>query len=194
MISEKVRERLKEYQINEDAALLYLLGVYYNLNTKDHIPEEIIKQVNFSKIVTRDYDTEVPTVKWNIPLFEGEETESAWNWVLEWRDLFKAIRGDAGGDKKACIIKMKKFFAANPDVRQHEVFEAANLYLDDFRYRKTNLKFLQQADYFISKAVVEENKSVKRSRLEIYLELVRDKNKAAEQTGSEATRFMGGMS
>lgn len=194
MISEKVRERLKEYQINEDAALLYLLGVYYNLNTKDHIPEEIIKQVNFSKIVTRDYDGEVPTVKWNIPLFEGEETESAWSWVLEWRDLFKSIRGDAGGDKKACIIKMKKFFAANPDVRQHEVFEAANLYLDDFRYKKTNLKFLQQADYFISKAVVEENKSVKRSRLEIYLELVRDKNKAAEQTGSEATRFMGGMS
>lgn len=194
MISEKVRERLKEYQINEDAALLYLLGVYYNLNTKDHIPEEIIKQVNFSKIVTRDYDGEVPAVKWNIPLFEGEETETAWSWVLEWRDLFKSIRGDAGGDKKACISKMKKFFAANPDVRQHEVFEAANLYLDDFRYRKTNLKFLQQADYFISKAVVEENKSVKRSRLEIYLELVRDKNKAAEQPGSEATRFMGGMS
>jgi len=192
MINEKIRDKLREFNVNEDEGLLYLLGVFYNLKTSGIIPEETIKQVNFSKIVTRDYEGEVPSVLWNIPLFEGQVYDSNWQWVLEWRMLFMEIRGDAGGDRKGCIDKMKKFFSQHPEVRKDEVFDAANMYLDEFRYgSKRETKYLQQADYFISKINREEGTNIKRSRLEQYVELVRNKKKAAE--GGEASRHMGGM-
>lgn len=191
MFNNAIIDKLHQFNIDPDEGLLYLLGVFYGIKTNGIITEKTIKQVNFSKIVTRDYEDESASVLWNIPLFEGQNFDSNWMWILEWRMLFMEIRGDAGGDRKGCIAKMKKFFANNPEVRKDEVFAAANLYLDEFRYgKKRELKYLQSADYFISKINKEEGSNIKRSRLEQYLEVIKFKR---EKDATVNDKFMGGV-
>ena len=182
-INPEITSRLEQFNIDPDAGLLYLLGVFFGVKTKDHISEEVAKQVNFSKIVTRDYDKDPPEVTWNIPLFQdGPGNDPVWDWVLEWRKPFMELKEGAGGDRRDCVSKMKKFFAANPDVRKEEVIAATEIYLQEFRYGpREKLKYLQQADYFISKAVKAEGTSSKRSRLDIYIEILRNRRK---ETGS----------
>jgi len=193
-INQEIIDRLEKSNIDIDEGLLYLIGTYFNLRTQDIISEQTMKQVNFSKIITRDYSKTPHETVWNIPLFAGAHTEDfgVWSWVLEWREMFMRLKEGAGGDRKDCISKMKRYFAANPDVRKEEVFKAADLYLDEFRNSRStdNLKYLQAADYFISKLVKTEGSSQKRSRLDQYIEIVRRRE---QQKNHADERFTGGL-
>ena len=178
----EVYDKLKEHgiieQIDTNEALCYLLAIYYELHVTC-INERIIRQVNLTKIVERDYfviqsNTTNPT-KWNISLFiVPEQVDNNWEWVdKEYRIKFKAISGDKAGDKNGCIAKMKQFFAANPEVRKQDVIDAAELYIAPFRTATQNAKYMQRADYFISK----KEAGAKLSRLEQYLEQLKDRKK-----------------
>ena len=198
-INKVIIQLLEQHNIDVDEGTLYLLGVYFGIKTKDVIPETTMKQVNFCNIVVRDYDKTPVEIKWNIPLFEGlNETtntqDTVWGWVIaDYRKKFMDIRGTAGGDKTGCISKMKRFFAEHPDVRQEEVLQAVELYIETegFRYDTSKVKFLQQADYFISKVVKAEGTSYSNSRLEQYIELIRLQKQ--EEIKPSDQRFMGGL-
>jgi hypothetical protein len=63
---------------------------------------------------------------------------------------------------------MKAFFAEHPEIRKDEVIAATKEYLRNFPSQQ-NPKYMQRADYFISKL----EKGVPTSRLEMYLEVLK---------------------
>jgi hypothetical protein len=155
-----------------DSGLLYLLGIRFNLNT-DIIPDRIKRKINMLEIVERDLNTN--TIFWIIPLFSGEER--AWDWVNEYRELFRSIRKDAGGTTFSCTRRMQKFFQKHPSLRSKEVLEAAKIYLEPFQKGIQNPQYLQKADYFIYKGVGINISS----RLEEYLEIHKELSEKKEQ-------------
>jgi hypothetical protein len=128
-----------------DESILYLIALYFNLDVKC-ISEVIQTKVNLLKIVERNYDLASFSLKWNEPLFEGESpTESYWDWVNDWRNLFKKVNAERDGTKRYCIIRMKKFFSMFPEYRKEHVIEATKAYLSTV----TNGQYCKKADKFI---------------------------------------------
>jgi len=179
IINKAVYEQLERFNIEQNAGTLYLLSIFYNVDATGIIDDEIIKQVNFSKIVERNYSTRKTT--WNIPLFSDERTtiDMKWDWVIdEYRKLWMDIKGSKGGDRATCIAKMKKFFAANPDIRKADVMEAAKQYTSGF-IKGNNPTYMVEADNFIFKKV----EGTTRSKLDQMLEIVK------LSKGSESNRY-----
>lgn len=161
-INENLKFYLEEKGVDVDTALLYLLGIYFDIDTSK-LPELTKKQVNVLNIVDKNLETK--DIIWEVPLFTDQETK--WEWVEEYRQLFRNVRLDAGGSLKDCIFKMQRYFAENPEVRKEDVMEAAKLYLHPFIHGMENSKYVQRADYFIYKG-----KGLERtSRLEQYVEI-----------------------
>lgn len=142
-LNKQVVSILKEFKIDKDQGLLCLLGVYHGLEIESFIPESVIKAINLTKIVEKDYKTN--TLNWSIPLYEGIQT--AFDWVEEWRKGFRAINPERAGSLKDCITRMKKFFAANPQYRQEDVFRATQAYFRSVSsptYLKNAHKFIYE--------------------------------------------------
>ena len=176
MFNKKVIEIINECGFELDDVLNYLVSLHFNLNPT-YIPELVKKQTNLTGILQRDYTK--GTVVWTVPLFDSKPSislvseDTKWEWVhTEYRKLFMEIKGIAGGDKKGCITKMKKFFSENPEVRKDQVLLAAKMYITDFANGTNDPKFMQRADYFISKIVKGEGGNSSQSRLSQYLELI----------------------
>lgn len=170
-INKKLIKLLRESNIsNEDTALLYLMGIFFNLDTSS-FDSNIKKQVNLLNIVERDFI--MKTVNWKIPLFENQETK--WEWVGQYRQLFRDKQTDKGGALKSCINKMKKFFSENPDARRKDVMQATKMYVDKFGITE-NPKFMRRADYFIYKGVGAD----RTSELEQYIEMVQEKREKTD--------------
>ncbi len=172
MINPKIVRIIEQKGFETSNIITYLLSLHYNLKP-DYIPELVKKQTYVTGIVNRDFKH--GTILWIVPLFDSVSTNPPpavqWEWVdKEYRKLFIEIRKDAGGDKQACMNKMKKFFSENPEVRKDDVIRATMLYLDGFKSGKEDPKFLQQANYFIFKGV--QGAVNYQSRLSQFLELV----------------------
>lgn len=99
------------------------------------------------------------------------------DWLEEWRDLFKDKKPGGSGNKQGCYKKMKVFLKENPDVTKEEIFAAAEAYFDSL----DNLKYMQQADYFISKGTGQ-NVS---SRLSQWVEYVKEQGIQQKQDWHE---------
>jgi hypothetical protein len=164
-INEKLAFYLDEKGVDVDTALLYLLGIHFDLDTSK-LPELTKKQVNVLNIVDKNLETK--EIIWEIPLFTDQETK--WEWVTEYRQLFRDIRQDAGGSLKDCIFKMQRYFAENPEIRREEIMEAAKLYIHNFKHGTENPKYMQRADYFIYKGKGLERTSRLEQYIEIYME------------------------
>ena len=165
VINSLLKPILQDYNIPFGEGILCLIIIYYNLPLSpatEALFDPIMHQINISKIVERDYSS--GSIKWNISLYSGENTE--WEWInLEYRELFKAVNKERAGSSASCLAKMKEFFKSHPEVRKDDVINAAKAYIksvDDPQY-------LQGADYFIVK---DKGKSLT-SRLEQYLEIVK---------------------
>jgi hypothetical protein len=147
-INSEVTSALREYKINKDEALLYLLGIYHNLNT-EYISEITRKQVNATGIVIREYkdNSSIPhSIKWTVPLF-NEEKNDTFYWIEDYRDLFRKLNPERSGTKSAVMARMKKFFAEHPDVRKQDVRQATEAYLktvNDPQYLKSAHKFISE--------------------------------------------------
>lgn len=168
-INSEILSEIRRYKINSEEAQLYLLGVYFNLNT-EYISEKTRKQVNALGIIEREYkdNSSVPhTLRWKVPLFNEEKNET-FGWIGNYMDLFGRINPERKGTKNACMARMKKFFAENPEVRKQEVRKAVEAYLktvSDPQYLKSAHKFIYEGTGF--------NKV---SLLEQYVELTKESN------------------
>lgn len=186
MVNQKIYEQLEAFNVkNKEAAVLYLLAVYYKIPPEGTIAQEIITQVNLTKIVERDYNTN--TVKWKIPLFSSDNivVDDNWAWVLEeYRMLWMNVRGSKGGDRATCITKMKQFFANNPHIRKEDIMKAAKFYTKDFISGGNNPTYMIEADNFIYKKV----EKVNRSKLEQMLEVIRSQVRVQQ---TDANRYEG---
>lgn len=170
-INPVIKQTLGLYNVNEAEGILCLLSLYHNLN--EHIvPEMIHKQINLTKIVERDYN-KPGSIIWNIPLYENEVVITEWDWIEAWRLLFGKLRNDAIGNKKSCDMKMRKYFAEHPSVRMQDVIKATMLYLTPYYNKKKDVAYLQRADYFISKIIKAEGGTEYNSRLDMYLEILK---------------------
>jgi len=74
-------------------------------------------------------------------------TLSCMDFIKEYRNLWKGLKLGSMGSLNACAIKMKKWMKENPDFNQEDILKAARNYIDSV----DDLKYLQQADYFIAK-------------------------------------------
>lgn len=176
-INPTIIKELEEGKIYTPNGVMYLLSVYFELD--ETITPEIIKtQVNALKLFERNYNT--GSITWNITMFKdiknvfNQSLVDNWEWVETYRQKFKDVRKDAAGDKRGCMSKMQKFFAQYPEVRSTDILEAAQLYIRPFADGTEDPKYMQRADYFISKQVKIKNETTIQSRLLQYLEMVFD--------------------
>jgi len=173
-INPLIKERLEKAGIPYNIGVLYLMCQYHELTYSPLTDrsESDIAMINSTKIVERDYTDS--TLKWNISLYEDEDVvDKNWDWVnTEFRPLFGKIRGDAIGTKAECTKKMKKYFSEHPLVRKDDVIKATKLYLHPFEMGTQQVKFLQRADYFISKIERGSGTSQLGSRLDMFLEVL----------------------
>lgn len=166
-INSDILSAIREYKVNPDEAKLYLLGIYFGLNT-EYISEKTRKQVNALGIVEREYkdnSSSPHSLRWLIPLF-NEEKDEAFGWIEGYMEVFGRINPERKGTKSAVMSRMKKFFAEHPDVRKQDVKKATEAYIatvNDPQYLKSAHKFISEGTGF--------NKV---SMLEQYVELVRE--------------------
>ena len=142
-INQEVPKLLAEHGVDCSLGLLYLLGIYHNLDgISEIIPEPIVRLVNNLGIVERNYKDN--TIEWHVPLYDGQNVDSVWEWVNEYRKLFASKNKEREGNKKSCVQRMKMFFAQNPEVRKQDVLDATTMYL-----RTVEPKFVKMAERFI---------------------------------------------
>lgn len=138
-----------------DKALLYLISVYFKIeDASSCIEERILRTVNVSKIVTREFEKENYTLNWRIPLFVNENhviiEDSNWSWVESYRNLF-FINPARVSTLEACIKSMKKFFAKYPHIRADDVIEATKIYISPYENTQQNKEYVMNANNFIFK-------------------------------------------
>lgn len=165
----QIKDIFVQNNINYDEGMLYLLSIYFNLNIDEKKFEESIKQVNFTKIVERNYSTIPFSIVWNVPLFEGMQTNILWEWVTDYRNMFKNIRPDRASTINICLARMKNFFSTHPSVRKEDVMEATRMYLSTVK----DPAYLVSAHYFIKK-----DKGINEaSKLEEFLDILSERSK-----------------
>jgi len=161
-INPRVLEILKEYNVNVQNGLAYLLTLHYDL-TPNCIPTPLIANVQTTRIVEKALDN--TGLKWNIPLFVGEVTE--YDWVkTEYVEIFKAKNSTKGGKVAPSIIRLKKFFADNQSYSKADVLGATELYVSS-----TDARYLMDPHYFITKGKGIERTSTLFDWIEKFVEL-----------------------
>jgi hypothetical protein len=159
-INSDILVAFKECNINKDVALLYLLGIYFDLDTQ-YINEKTKTQVNALKIVEREYkdnSTTLHKIIWKVPLFAEEKSE-AFAWVGEWMEGFAKINPERKGTKSSVDSRMKKFFAEHPEVRIQDVFAATQAYFKTVKepqYLKSSHKFIMDGAGFSRVSMLEQ--------------------------------------
>ncbi len=143
LLNKNICDLLKKSNINLDEALLYLLSLHFEIRN-DCISDQVKSKVHSIGIVKQTSTG----LQWALPLFEGAET--AFEWVkTEYIPLFTAANREKGGHVKESTIRMKRFFAENPEIRKEDVIEATKMYI-----RETNdHTYLRLPHYFIFKGV-----------------------------------------
>ena len=140
-INQEIFKLLEEHDVDKNEGVLYLLSIYHNVES-NCISEKTIRIVNNLGVVERDYKTN--TLIWQVALYEGQNVDSVWDWVNQYRELFASKNKERTGSKKTCVLRMKMFFAENPHVRKEDVLEATALYL-----RSVEPQYVKTAERFI---------------------------------------------
>lgn len=144
IINEKLKEIMQALDIPYAEGMSYLIDCYFDTVTR-YTPSELKKQIDESGI----FDINGSKVlKWNIPLFQGQEVK--FNWVeTEYLPIFPSFIVGKTKYLRESLARMKKLFAENPELRKEEVIEATKLYMQN----QTNTKFIRLPHYFIQKGV-----------------------------------------
>lgn len=88
--------------------------------------------------------------------------------VKVFRRLFKGLKPGAMGSKGNCTKKLIRWLNQNPEYSMEDVIKATKLYIASL---KGDYRYLQQADYFISK---KHGKDDETSRLSAFIEEIGD--------------------
>lgn len=176
-INQQIRDLLDSFGINQEDGLSYLLSVYYECRPS-YTPTILIQKINATNILGIGASRELI---WNIPLFiSSVEDDSKWNWVEAWNQSFGDINPKRKGSDKDCIIRMKKFFAENPEVRKEDVIGATKLYFSSLNSRD----YLTSSHYFIVKGSIRNRDRV--SALEVWVQRYQQEmSEAPESTGDD---------
>jgi hypothetical protein len=104
-------------------------------------------------------------------------------WITSWRIMWKGKRVKAMGSKEKCKKNMKEFFKLFPEYTKEHVFKARDKYFDSL---EGNMKYLEQADYFIKKRVPGEEGGVevRRTLLTYCEEVVLDEEYGIDESFS----------
>lgn len=142
-INPHIKEILKEFKIDKDQGILCLLAIYYKLNPEKIIPDEIIKAINLTKIIEREYPNSSVNIniKWNIALFRDQEV--AFEWVRDWNNRWN-IQPDRKAAFSTVLKRMKDFFAKYPEYRKEDVIKAT-----DYYFSTVNTGYLKNSAAFI---------------------------------------------
>ena len=178
-INQQISVVLREFSIPENDAIAYLLSIYFKCRPS-YTPPLLVQRLNVTNILGINSEKEI---QWNIPLFE-EETQSKdkWDWVKDWNDQFGYINPKRKGSLKTCIIRMKAFFAENPDVRKEEILGATQMYFKSI----TNRDYIITSNYFIFKGTGKDRNST----LEVWVERYKDEMSRLPSTTSDITSRM----
>ena len=176
-INQQIRDLLDSFGINQEDGLSYLLSVYFECRPS-YTPTILIQKINATNILGIGASRELI---WNIPLFVSSvETDGKWDWVKLWNKSFGDINPKRKGSDKDCIIRMKKFFSENPEVRKEDVIGATKLYFNSLSSRD----YLTSSHYFIVKGSVRNRDRV--SALEVWVERYQQEmSEAPESTGDD---------
>ena len=155
---------LDKYKISPNQFWLLFAASKNNVQRKYATDEELLhlQQKQFIK-----YDPELQIVSIRALGKEVfiEEESNIKDWIQEYRDQFKGLKPGAMGDSIGCLMKMKKFTELYPQFNKDTIIKAAELYISTV----DDLRFLQQADYFIFKS---DSEKMKKSRLASFCEEV----------------------
>lgn len=167
---------LDKYKISPNQ-FFYLYLKSKNKNAANYITDSELSDLSERNFIKIDVAMNVVSVRRSaLEIFKDEETDVK-NWIQEYRNVFKGIKPGSMGDSLACLTKMNKFLKVYPEYDKDIIIKAAQLYvetLEDYRY-------LQRADYFISKADVDR---VKESRLASFCEEVKEGNSPNNSTNT----------
>lgn len=142
MINEEILEILTECKIQKDNAICYLISLFYGYKP-DYIPDTFKQRMNITGI----YEEERGSIKWNVQLFEGQQT--AFDWVeKEYVKLFKNANPSRTGHVREATSLLKKLFATNPELRKDDIIGATKMYI-----RNTDPKYIMMPHYFIQKGI-----------------------------------------
>lgn len=158
-VNSEILKILNQYNINQLEGVSFLTLIYHNLFPY-FLPGELRTKLEKTGIFTINSKE----VIWNIALYEEQLTN--FEWVKEYRDVFKKINPDRAGTLPLCLTRMKKFFAENPSVRMEEVKGAVNMYIRTIK----DPQYLIKAHNFIFKGKGLD----KESELEVWIERYRD--------------------
>lgn len=140
MINDEILEILSEFKIQRDDGICYLISLFYSYKP-NYIPDILKQKMNTTGIYTEDKGS----IKWNIPLFEGQQT--AFDWVkTEYVQMFKDANELKGGNVREATTLLKQLFAKNPVIRKDDIIGATRMYL-----LNTDPKYIMFPHYFIQK-------------------------------------------
>ncbi len=134
---------LQNADINVNDGLAYLLTLYYG------IPTTIFPMMLKNKIDACGIFIEgiIDTgSSWKIPLFV-DDNYSNFEWVNDYRNLFKQYNPERTGSKQIVLARMKKLFSQYPHIRKDDVMEATSLYLKS----QSNGRYITTAERFLYK-------------------------------------------
>lgn len=162
-INEDVKEYLRDFNIPIEDGFAYLVTLYFGFNPS-YIPDSLRVKVNATGIIS----TNLGLIQWNVPLFEGQETNFKWV-ETEYVPLFEEANRDKRGNVKSAVTRMKALFARDPSIRKEEVIGATVLYVTN-----NDNRFIRQSHYFIEKG-----RGVERTRdiiewIDRYREVMKD--------------------
>ena len=174
-INQQIRDLLDSFGINQEDGLSYLLSVYFECRPS-YTPTILVQKINATNILGIGASRELV---WNIPLFVSSvETDGKWDWVKLWNKSFGDINPKRRGTDKDCIIRMKKFFSENPEVRKEDVVNATQMYFSSL----TDRQYLISSHYFIYKGVGRDKLSALAGWVERYQQ---EMSEAPESTGDD---------
>lgn len=168
-INETIKETLKDYNINVEDGLCFLLGVYYGM-IPSYMPPSLQQKVMATNIVKGSLNDQT----WNIPLFEEQMTN--YGWVKEYVAVFKKLNPDVPGSVTESTRRFKRFFAQNPQYTVEDIKGAVNLYIKSLN----DPKYITWPHYFINK----DGNSLLEAWLDTYMQT---KGAATERKGKSNT-------
>ena len=142
-IKSEIIAQIEASGLSVNDSLSLLLSIHFDC-VPSYVPHLLLKQLEIAKLITIDSQMNVSL---NVELFEkgAEDLPSKWQWVAEWRNMFKEFNPARSGNLKTCITRMKVFFSENPGVRIEDVIEATRLYM----HNVTDAQYLMTAHKFI---------------------------------------------
>lgn len=143
--------------------------------------KKIIKVILDNVILIKKNNINIVTKK--IVKLKEENHSNISEWITSWRIMWKGKRVKAMGSKEKCKKNMKEFFKLFPEYTKEHVFKARDKY---FYSLEGNMKYLEQADYFIKKRVPSEEGGVeiRRTLLTYCEEVVLDEEYGIDESFS----------